>query len=109
MYVVLVSDVAERAQGVIASFRDMGLNVAVDMTGRKIGQQIRTADKKGIPYIVTIGKTELANEQYALKNLQTGVEESHSAPRIVSIVKDYREKHRQKSQSTAETDDLDIE
>ena len=109
VYVVLIGDVVKRAQSVIASFRDMGLNVAVDITGRKIDRQIRTADKKGVHYIVTIGEKELADEQYALKNLQTGVEESHSAPRIVSIVKDYRERHGQRFQSKAEVDDLDLE
>jgi histidyl-tRNA synthetase len=108
-YVVLIGNVAERAQRIIASFRDMGLNVAADITGRKIDRQIRTADKKGIHYIVTIGEKELADEQYALKNLQTGVEERHSAARIVSIVKDYRAQRRPKIQSQTDTDDFDIE
>lgn len=90
IYVVLVGDIFAKAQRVIASLRDMGLNVAVDMSGRKLAAQIKTADKKGIHYIVTIGEKELAQEQFALKNLKTGIEEQHSAARIVSIVKDYR-------------------
>jgi histidyl-tRNA synthetase len=90
MYIVLVGDVFEKAQRIIASFREMGLNVAVDISDRKLGAQIKVADKKDIHYIVTIGEKELADEQYSIKNLKTGVEERHSAARIVSIIKDYR-------------------
>lgn len=105
VYVTFIGDVAARAQRVIASFRDMGLNVAIDISGRKIDKQIRTADKKGIPYVVTIGEKELADDLFALKNLKTGEEERHSAPRIVTIVKDYREKHRTYVPHTTEADD----
>ena len=90
VYVVLIGDVVDKAQRVITSLRDMGLKVAVDLSSLKPGAQIKVADKKGIHYIVTIGEKELADEQYALKNLKTGIEEQHSAARIVSIIKDYR-------------------
>jgi histidyl-tRNA synthetase len=90
LYVVLVGAVFEKAQKPIAELREMGLNLAVDLSGRKIGAQIKTAEKKGIHYIVTIGAKELEDEQFPLKNLMTGVEETHSLSRIVSIVKDYR-------------------
>ena len=90
IYVVLVGDIFEKAQKSIADLREMGLNVAVDFTGRKVGAQIKTAERKGIHYIVTIGAKELEEEQFPLKNLMTSVEETHSLQRIVSIVKDYR-------------------
>jgi histidyl-tRNA synthetase len=89
-YVVLIGDIFDKAQRVINNFRVEGLNLAVDMGGRKLGTQIKTADKKDIHYIITIGENELASEQYMLKNLKTGVEEQHGASRIVSIIKDYR-------------------
>jgi histidyl-tRNA synthetase len=41
-------------------------------------------------YAIFIGETELASEQYKLRNLVEGTEESHSAQRIVSIIKDRR-------------------
>lgn len=107
--IVLIGDVAEKAQRIIAHLREMGLNVAVDITGRKIDKQIKTADKKGIPYIITIGEKELNDDLYALKNLKTGVEEHHSAPRIVTIIKDYRAKHHAYSTSPTTDDDEDID
>ncbi|HEX8226506.1 MAG TPA: histidine--tRNA ligase [Candidatus Saccharimonadales bacterium] len=89
-YVVLVGDVYAAAQKTLADLRKAGLNIAVDMSGRKIGAQFQTADKKGIHYVIIIGENEIASSQFAVKNLQTGVEEKHGLERIVSIIKDYR-------------------
>jgi histidyl-tRNA synthetase len=90
IYVIFVGAVFERAQKAIAEMREMGLNVAVDLTNRKVGAQIKVAQKKGIHYTIVIGENDLADEQFPLKNLMTGIEEKHSLQRIVSMVKDYR-------------------
>jgi histidyl-tRNA synthetase len=91
VYVVLIGDVYAQAQRVIDDLRNMGANVAVDLTGRKPDKQIKVAVKKGIRYAMFIGEKEIKEEQYELRNLHTSIEERHSAARIVSIVKDYRE------------------
>lgn len=90
LYVVLVGDIYEAAQKTVKELREMGLNVAVDMSGRKAAAQIKAADKKDIHYVIFIGEKELSSEQFNLKNLKTGKEETHGLQRIVSIVKDYR-------------------
>ena len=90
LYAVLVGDVLPKAQKVISEFRTNGLNVAVDLSGRKIDKQLTTASKKGIPYALIIGNQELESEHYTLRNMQAGSEEKHSIARIVSIIKDYR-------------------
>jgi histidyl-tRNA synthetase len=90
VYVVLIGDVYAQAQRIIGELREMGANVAVDLSGKKPDKQIKTAVKKGINYAMFIGERELKEEQYEIRNLLTGVEERHSAARIVSIVKDYR-------------------
>ncbi len=89
-YVVLVGDVFKLAQKPIAELRAAGLNVAVDTSGRKIGAQFQTAEKKGLHYVIIIGERELESGQYTLKNLLSGLEEKHGIDRIVSIVRDYR-------------------
>lgn len=91
VYAVLVGDVFARAQPVLRQLREDGVNVAVDMSGRDIGKQIKTADKKGIPYVLIIGQQELDSEQFTLKNLQSGKEEKHSIARIATIVQDSRD------------------
>jgi len=89
-YVVLIGDVYEYALPMLADLRQMGVNLAVDTTGRKPANQVKTAVKKGIPYVLFVGEKELADERYTLKNLDTGKEERHSIQRIVAIVRDYR-------------------
>ncbi len=92
VYVILLGNVYEQAIKPISLLREMELNVAVDSTGRKLDKQIKTAVKQGIRYAIFIGDQELATEQFKLKDLNTGEEETHSLERIASIVKDYRKK-----------------
>jgi histidyl-tRNA synthetase len=92
IYIVLIGDVFDDAQKAITELREANVKVAVDITGRKPDKQIKTADKKGIHYVVTIGPEELSTGQYPLKNLRTGIEEKHSLSRLISIVEDYRHK-----------------
>lgn len=92
LYVVLIGDVYQEAKAVLTELRQMGLRVAVDITGRKADKQIKTAVKKTIHYALFVGENELRDEQYVLKDLETGEESRHGTQRIVSIVKDYRNK-----------------
>lgn len=78
------------AQQVVAELREMGLNIAFDSTGRKLDKQIKAAQKLGIRYVLFVGDKELEAEQYALKDLVSGEQESHSLQRIASTVKDIR-------------------
>ena len=90
LYVATVGDVASESAGAIAELREMGLNVAVGAIGRKLGEHFKVAEKKRIPYMLIVGKQELDEQQFTLKNLQSGEEEKHSLARIVSIVQDHR-------------------
>jgi histidyl-tRNA synthetase len=90
VYAILIGDVYDSAQKLLANLRKEGVTVAVDNTGRKIAQQIKNATKKNIPYALFIGEKELAEGQYNLKDLRTGNEETHSIERIISAVLDAR-------------------
>lgn len=90
LYIVLVGDIYPKAQRIISELRDMGVNVAVDLSGRKPDKQLKAAIKSGVHYAMFIGEAELKEEQYKVRNLKTGIEERHSLSRTVSIVKDYR-------------------
>ena len=80
------------AQKPAQELREMGVNVAVDFSGRKFDKQFKAATKSGVRYIVIAGKEELQNNQFTLKDLKSGKEQKHSLQRIVSIVKDARKK-----------------
>lgn len=87
VYVLLIGDMYLRAQPIIKKLRDLGVNAAVDNTGRKLDKQLKAALKKDIPFALFIGENEIADNLFVLKNLATGTEERHSLERIVSIVK----------------------
>jgi histidyl-tRNA synthetase len=89
-YVAVIAQDSSAAQKPIRELREMGLNIAVGLAGRKLGDHFKAADKKGIQHVLIIGDQELADEQYTIKNLKTGNEEKHSLARIVSQLNDYR-------------------
>ncbi len=89
-YVVLIGDMYEQAVPVLKLMREAGLSIAVDTSGRKPDKQLKSAVKKNIRYAIIIGEQELEDEQFTLKDLQTGQEEKHSIERIFTMIKDYR-------------------
>jgi len=87
LYVVLVGEVAAGAQPIIQQLREAELNVAVDYSGRKIGDQLKAADKNGIEYALIIGENELKSGEFNLKDLKTGRETKGS---LAQVVRDIR-------------------
>ena len=51
-----------------------GARVAIDFTYKKIGDQIKSADKRGIPNVIIIGPEEVKSGKVKVKNLKTGEE-----------------------------------
>ncbi|HEY5442581.1 MAG TPA: histidine--tRNA ligase [Candidatus Saccharimonadales bacterium] len=87
VYAVLVGDVFTAAQAPINELRRAGLNVAVDISGRKLGDQLKAADKKSIPFALIIGEAELKKGQFTLKNLQTGDQTSGSLDTLAEEIR----------------------
>lgn len=87
VYVALAGDVAEAAQKVAADLRQAGLNVAVDLSGRKLAGQLKAADKKGVEHVLIIGEDELASGVYNLKNLASGEEQKLDIKTIIKTLK----------------------
>jgi histidyl-tRNA synthetase len=86
VYAVLLGDPAT-AREPIAELHELGINVAVDLSGRKLGDQIKAADKKTIPFVLIIGEKELKTGIYALKNLQTGRQTTGSIAKLAEHVR----------------------
>ncbi len=68
-----------------ATLREKGIAVAVYFGDKKIGDQIKIADRKHIPYIIAIGDEE-KNGTYTLKELTTGTEQKGDSNVIVSAL-----------------------
>src|SRR5690606_13315063 len=75
IYLIVVGDILRQAHGVANLLRNEGVNVAVDMTGRPVDRQIKSASKKKVRYALFVGEDELSSEQFTIKDLTTGNEE----------------------------------
>jgi histidyl-tRNA synthetase len=91
-YAVLIGDVVAAATQPIAELREAGINVAVDLSGRKLGDQLKTADKQSLRFALIIGEAELKTGKYKLKDLQTGTEKQLDLKQITKTLKDQRGK-----------------
>jgi histidyl-tRNA synthetase len=60
------------AMKAITKLRSSGIKVELYPDNIKVGKQFQHADKRGIPYAVIVGETEMNEGKYALKNLNSG-------------------------------------
>jgi len=88
LYVILAGDVMDAAQQPIAELRAAGLKVAVDLSERKLGDQLKTADKKGIKHVLIIGEDELQSGKMKVRDLDTGQEASLPIDDLIKNMKD---------------------
>ena len=56
--------------------------VAVNLSGKRVGDQVRQADKMKIPFVIAIGSKERDSGRYTVKNLSTGNEITLAADAI---------------------------
>ncbi|MFZ1812323.1 MAG: histidine--tRNA ligase [Candidatus Saccharimonadales bacterium] len=106
VYMVVLGDVHRAARKLADDLREEGVRVAVDMTGRKLDKQIRTAVKQQINYLLFVGEKEIEDEIYKLKDVASETEEELSFERVVSAVKDRRRSQRRTQKRIQ--DELDI-
>lgn len=82
MLCVVEESAMQHAVKLAQDLRKDDVAVAVNFSGKKIGDQIRQADKMKIPYILAVGEKERNSGQYTIKNLATGHEMTCAADRI---------------------------
>ncbi len=62
------------AEALAEKLRAKGKTVSINLTAKKIGDQIGWADKHRIPKVIVIGEEEMKTGKYRLKTLATGEE-----------------------------------
>lgn len=75
------------ANEIAQKMREVGISVAVDYTERKIGDQIKYADKNKISFIIVIGENEIKSGKFKIKRLSDGKEIEISDSEVESLVK----------------------
>jgi histidyl-tRNA synthetase len=88
--IIRQDEIIQEAYSIASELREMGVNVAVDYSGKKVDKQFKNALKTGVSHALFLGEDEITTGHYILKDLVSGKEEKHSLQRIVSIVKDSR-------------------
>lgn len=91
VYMAVLGEGAQApAQEIVTKLRSENVRVEVDITGRKLDKQIKTAIKKDITYLMFVGEEDIKNESYNFKDTKTGNEEKLGIERIITRVKDHR-------------------
>lgn len=87
IYLIMIGEESRNVATSIASeLRNYNLNVAIDISGRKIGDQIKTALKHKISNVLIVGEEEIKNQRYTLKNLATEKEHTVSIDEIAGLI-----------------------
>jgi histidyl-tRNA synthetase len=72
---------------IASKIRSTGINVSVAMSAKKIKDQIKKANKLGIPFIMCVGEDELASGNFEIKNLEFGKTMVGTIDQIPALVK----------------------
>jgi histidyl-tRNA synthetase len=82
----LAKEYQEYGNELAQKLRPVGVKVAVNLTDKKVGDQIKSADKQKIPYIICLGEDELKKGEFKLKNLKTGEEKVATEDTMASLI-----------------------
>jgi histidyl-tRNA synthetase len=83
---VMDKDSIGYAQDLAQKTRDSGIKTTVDYSGKRIGDQIKYADKNKIPFITCIGSQEVESGKLKVKELSTGIETEVDENSISSVI-----------------------
>ena len=77
----------ESADQLATLLRNKNIDVVVDISHKKLGDQIKTADRQKIPFVTAIGAEEVKSGAYRIKNLADGQEKIMKADEISAYFK----------------------
>lgn len=83
---ILGQDYTDFADELARELRVENINVAVDYSYKKAGDQIKKADKKSIPFTICIGENEVKNKEFVMKRLEDGKEYKIRQKEIKDII-----------------------
>jgi len=64
----------EESLRIAKKLRDLGIKTEIDLLGRGISNNLSYANSLGIPYVVFVGRQELAKKKVKLRDMKTGKE-----------------------------------
>jgi histidyl-tRNA synthetase len=85
LYVSVLGDTVRESTKLANEFREKGVNVELDISGRKLDRQIKNVLKKSIPYMLFLGEDEVKSGVYPLKNIAKSEEYKLKFDEIVEL------------------------
>jgi len=76
------------AKSLAESLRQVGIKVAIDLSGKKKGEQFKLANKKSIPFAVCISKKETSNGILSVRHIETREEKDMPDSKIAQFIFD---------------------
>jgi histidyl-tRNA synthetase len=88
LYICILSDeFISYANKIAFNLRKSGLNIEINLTDKKLSEQLNLANKKEIPFVICIGENEVKTEKYKIKNMKTGEEKEVGLDKIFNFIK----------------------
>ena len=75
------------AMKAIGKLRQKGIKVELYPDKSKIDKQFKHADRRGIPFAVIVGESEIEREEFGLKNLTTGEQQKVNFETLATLLK----------------------
>ena len=75
------------AMKAIGKLRQKGIKVELYPDKSKIDKQFKHADRRGIPFAVIVGESEIEREEFGFKNLATGEQQKVDFETLVALLK----------------------
>jgi len=66
--------------------RNKGIKIGIDISGKKLGDQIAGAEKRKILFVMVVGRNELESKNYKIKNLASGEEKSGNLDEVIKLI-----------------------
>ncbi|MDB5237791.1 MAG: hisS [Candidatus Kaiserbacteria bacterium] len=82
MICIVEPEATSHATRLAQDLRREDVTVAVNYSGKRLGDQIRQAEKMKVPFVIAVGAKERDSGRYTIKNLATGNETVLTADRI---------------------------
>jgi histidyl-tRNA synthetase len=70
----------------MVQLRKKGIKCELFPDSTKIKKQLNYANKREIPFVIMVGETEQLNNNYTIKNMQTGEQQTGSLEKLLEII-----------------------
>ena len=84
IYIAILPDTLKSGLKIARRLRAQGINTAIDISRRKLGDQLNVARKKQLKYVLIVGPDEIKNDLYTLRDMEDSNEAKLSLEQVIS-------------------------